>query len=443
MSSTALQRANEWVSDQITACRPRTRFWLTRGGLSVLDEGMIAGSNFLIGVLLARWLVPDQYGAYALSYSIFLVLVVSYNALILEPIAVFGPTFHLDSRQKYLGTLVRIQIVAVLLVMAVLGLSSYFAGHVLATPSVASALEGLTLAAPFLLIFSFTRFAFYLDFKPGGALSGSVFYCVLATGGLMFLYGQGLLSPFTAFLLLGVAALVSSTIQLVRLKPALQWKFFDETLVEVWQKHWSYGRWSLPTSILSWLPANLFYFLAGSFWGLSQTGALKALTNFVVPLGHLTVALSLLLTPYVSMKFGQQGSLGANLPVQRINTLFFLGGISYCVLISVFRNPIFHALYGHRYHEFIYLIPLAGIVAALNMAGSGSRIGLRAIQSPSSIFVSYSAASAACVVFGIPLVWIYGVSGALVASMISGLIMFSSSVWLFRKKVSIPPVIAT
>jgi hypothetical protein len=35
----------------------------TKGGLAVLDQGLISGSNFLVGILLARWLAPAEYGA--------------------------------------------------------------------------------------------------------------------------------------------------------------------------------------------------------------------------------------------------------------------------------------------------------------------------------------------------------------------------------------------
>ena len=40
--------------------------WMTKGGLAILDNGLISGSNFLLGILLARWLAPEEYGAYAL-----------------------------------------------------------------------------------------------------------------------------------------------------------------------------------------------------------------------------------------------------------------------------------------------------------------------------------------------------------------------------------------
>ena len=35
-----------------------------KGNLAILGRGLISGSNFIISILLARWLMPDQYGAY-------------------------------------------------------------------------------------------------------------------------------------------------------------------------------------------------------------------------------------------------------------------------------------------------------------------------------------------------------------------------------------------
>ena len=48
--------------------------WLTKGCLAVADQGVFAVSNFLLNILLARWLAPADYGAFALAYSVFLFL---------------------------------------------------------------------------------------------------------------------------------------------------------------------------------------------------------------------------------------------------------------------------------------------------------------------------------------------------------------------------------
>ena len=58
----------------------------------MLDQGLISGSNFVIGVLLARWLLPAQYGAYALAFSVFLLVSFLHQALLTEPQRVFGPS---------------------------------------------------------------------------------------------------------------------------------------------------------------------------------------------------------------------------------------------------------------------------------------------------------------------------------------------------------------
>src|SRR5260370_17857789 len=60
-----------------------------KGGLAVLDQGLISGSNFLVGILLARWLAPEEYGAYALPFAIFLLLSFVSQSLCFGPVSPF------------------------------------------------------------------------------------------------------------------------------------------------------------------------------------------------------------------------------------------------------------------------------------------------------------------------------------------------------------------
>jgi len=82
------------------------RSWLKKAFLAVLDQGLISGSNFLLAILLARWLSPEQYGAYALSFAIFVLFSFIQQGLFLEPMSVFGPSIYRNSQREYLGTLV-------------------------------------------------------------------------------------------------------------------------------------------------------------------------------------------------------------------------------------------------------------------------------------------------------------------------------------------------
>ncbi len=76
--------------------------WMKKGGLAILDNGLISGSNFLLGILLARWLAPEEYGAYALAFSIFILVGFLYQALLLEPLSVFAGSVFRGNLRGYL-----------------------------------------------------------------------------------------------------------------------------------------------------------------------------------------------------------------------------------------------------------------------------------------------------------------------------------------------------
>src|SRR5947207_12866057 len=97
------------VADVDSGSRPKKLVrWVTKGGLAILDQGLISGSNFLIGILLARWLMPDQYGAFALAFSVFLLLSYVYQSFLAEPQAVFSGSAYRKSLRGYLQTLLDI-----------------------------------------------------------------------------------------------------------------------------------------------------------------------------------------------------------------------------------------------------------------------------------------------------------------------------------------------
>ena len=76
-----------------------------KGGLAILDQGIFAGSNFVISILLARWLSAEQYGMYAVAFAVFLFLLNFHQALILEPMLVFGSSVYRDCLRGYVKAL--------------------------------------------------------------------------------------------------------------------------------------------------------------------------------------------------------------------------------------------------------------------------------------------------------------------------------------------------
>ena len=52
----------------------QNRILIGRGAWAVTDQGLYALSNALLNILLARWLAPAEYGAFAVAYSALLLI---------------------------------------------------------------------------------------------------------------------------------------------------------------------------------------------------------------------------------------------------------------------------------------------------------------------------------------------------------------------------------
>jgi O-antigen/teichoic acid export membrane protein len=65
--------------------------WAKKGSLAVLDQALFSGANFLVNILLARWLPPEEYGAFAVALSIYYLLLGFHTAVITEPMSNYLP----------------------------------------------------------------------------------------------------------------------------------------------------------------------------------------------------------------------------------------------------------------------------------------------------------------------------------------------------------------
>jgi O-antigen/teichoic acid export membrane protein len=407
--------------------------WAKKGSLALLDQALMAGSNFLITILLARWLTAEQYGAYALAFSVFLFLAGAHEALVTEPLMVFGPSSYGNQRREYLGAVLWIEGALGLVFVGVLVSATFIAHHFATSGDLARALAGLCLSTPCVFLFWVARFAFYLEQCPGRAAAGSTLYSVLLLSGTLLAFRQGVLSPFVAFVAIALAALTSAVSMLVRLKPVLK-RGSNPALRSVWNRHWHYGRWALGTAGMRWIPGNVSYALTGTLLGLADVGTLKALLNFFLPLGQVANSFGLVFQPYLSGVFGKEGRSATRTPVRRVALLYLGGGSLYWVLLTVFRVPFVRLLYGGKFLESAHLVPWVCCGAVLTAVSYAPSMGLRAIQSPSSIFVAYCVAGAVSVVFGIAAIWLYGLAGAIGSFVLSGMAVLVVAGVLYARK---------
>jgi len=167
---------------------------------------------------------------------------------------------------------------------------------------------------------------------------------------------------------------------------------------------------------------------------MAQSGELRALMNFFSPLDQTLGALSLLFLPYAARMQAEQGSRGLLTLTRNLMILSVLGAALYWGLVIGFRGPIFRLLYAGKYTNVAYLLPVLALGSIFWSAGYGPAIALRAIESPSSIFVAYFATTLISVIVGIPATRAFGLKGAVWASNAAEVASFIVLMYLMRSK---------
>jgi O-antigen/teichoic acid export membrane protein len=412
------------------------RKWAAKGGLAIIDYGLISGSNFLLAILLARWLTPKEYGAYALSFSFFILAGFLYQSLLLEPLSVFSGTLFRENLRGYLKTTLWIHWELSFAMCLLLGLAAVGArvfGH---SPVLAVALAGMTVATPFILMHGLAKRSFYLRLSPGPAAFASTFYCALVIGGAFLVFRWGRLSSFTAFLIMGLAALVSCVIMVFQLNAVLAPETGRPRLRATWGKHWEYGRWALATCVLGWIP-NYFYIpLVSSFSGMAAAGELRALMNLAAPVLQTYAALSMLFLPYAARVQNRNGRKAAAALNRRLAFLFVSGSVAYWSVLIPLKQPLFHFLYNGKYMESAYLIPLFALETTIWSASLGPAILLRAMESPRSLFIANAAASIVAVLIGIPATRYFGLQGVIWSMIGANFLYVVVAFILFGRKIT-------
>src|SRR5260370_36194446 len=74
----------------------KLRVWGWRSAMSLVDQGLTSGAGFAVNLLLARWMAPAGYGAFAVAFAGFLFVSGFHNGLLLEPMTVMRPSRYTE-----------------------------------------------------------------------------------------------------------------------------------------------------------------------------------------------------------------------------------------------------------------------------------------------------------------------------------------------------------
>jgi O-antigen/teichoic acid export membrane protein len=418
--------------------------------LAVVDQAVFAGSNFLINLLLARWLFPEQYGAFVLAYSWFLLAQNIYDAIIIEPMVVNGAGKYADRLRSYFGFVFRHQI-WVSLVFAVFLFLGGLAAHVFDSELVGAAVIATALMSPLLITRWLTRQPFYILAQPRNAVIGGILYLVLSLAGIAVLHTfpvieqvpfgfttleqvrQGgfwwadatILNPVTTTLVMGAASLIAAVIVTVFfIKPDFNLKASTLNTREIVSAHWAYGRWASVERILAWIPSNIYYIVLPAIAGLAVSGGLRALSNLTMPVYMAMTSMYAIIFPSFVRTY-THGGLDALTKRVRVTIILMMTmtGI-YCLILTLFGTQISNLLFAGKYDYLtttavMFTLGLGPVISAFTGAIDAA---LRAMGLVKYTFVAKVLPTALTMTVGLFLAAQFGILGANIGFIVTSLV---------------------
>ncbi|GAB5534312.1 MAG: hypothetical protein Rubg2KO_05610 [Rubricoccaceae bacterium] len=395
----------------------RSGTWLRTGVWSLADQGLFAGANFVVNVLLARWLPPEGYGAYTVAYTVFLLLGTVHGGYFSEPMLVYGPGRFEKRLEAYLRILLSGQARFSIVIGFLLGigaLGAWGTGQI----GLAMALGALAIGQAAILFQWQMRSACYIRTQPQLAATTGLLYAGLILVGAWALNGMGGLNEASAIGLMAGASLAAATVMALRLNIPLRSTRDSALATDAYDRHRDYGGWAAGTGILEWYNGFLPFLLLPLWFGLAETGGLRALYNLVLPVVHVFHAFAHLLIP-VFVRARQEGQL-------RRRATVIGGGIGaiaviYALVLAGIGAPMLSWLYEGKYDNYAHLLWIIGLLPLALAVSNLAQAVLRSQERPQAVFGARAGAAMVASFIGAALTFVLGVAGALLSNLLAAL----------------------
>ena len=394
--------------------RERLYVWGVRSGTSIIDQGLTSLAGLLISLLLARWLSAESYGAFAVIYATVLFLFGFHSVLILEPMSVFGPASHADQITDYMFAQARVHAIAAAVLsgaMLVTGVAMIrFGIH----RELAAAVWGAALAIPFLFFAWLVRRMCYVIHRPSVAVRGSAIYLLMIVIGLAAMRAGGWLSPCSAFLLMGVAGLLS-VLWMLQPLGLLRTPNKDFSWSSVWRQNWSYGKWLVASTALFSVASQAQTYVAAAMVGLSAAGILRATMIPSLVMTQIVTATALLVLPSMAADYGN-GRI-SQLRKKAVLCTISLTAIAavYAGILAAFSQPLERLLFGNKFAAYAALISILALVPVCNGFALGFGMAVRASQKPHYDLIANAVSAPVGLVTALVFIHFWGLTGAAVS----------------------------
>ena len=392
--------------------------------LSVLDQAVVSGTNFVTSVIIGRTCGAWELGAYYLALTIVLFSRGVQEQLVGAPYMIYCQRKSPQELTTFSGSALIHQLFlsgAVVGVLGMLALSMHLPKEwqLIDLTQLRPVLLVLLGVLPLLLIREFVREMAFAQLRPAVALavdSAIAFLQLTALG--MLGYWQMLNVPL-AYIVIGgssgLAALAWFLGKEQRLVGSWSLAWID------WWKNWSFSRWALASQLLGQTTAYIMPWALAAAHDEAATGIFGACNTLVGLANMFVLGLSNFLSPRTAQAFARGGLTELRAVLRQTIGLFVVSLGLFAVMAFVAGEWVATALYGDSLTGSGMIIGILSLGVVANSISMACGNGLWAMERPAANFAADVCVMTVVVAGSLTLIPVWGPVGAAAATLLAHL----------------------
>lgn len=354
----------------LTLARARKAAW------SFGDQGLSSGTNFILTILVARSVGAEEFGAFAVAMSVYLVCLTLGRSSVSEAIVLsLGRTDGLVQRDAAAGLSATLLLSGGALAV-ILG-----AAALLPSPDVATILMVLALGMPGLLVQDYRRIVFFALGQPERAFASDALWAVLQLAGIALAAAHGLDEPAALLGIWAASALLSAGL----------WP----STTRGWWRHSGLAwfrrerRVVLPLAgegMVFQLGNQASVFLLGAIAGLAEAGGYRAAQALFGPVTILLLGLRTAVLPGL-MRLSRRSTARALRVAAQVTLVASVFASLWGVGLMLLPDSLGDQLLGQTWTTAAMLIGLVTIDRAFSALSWGAGLRLRILRRVTFSFV--------------------------------------------------------
>ena len=238
----------------------------------------------------------------------------------------------------------------------------------------------LAAVVPLALFRDFVRRFAFAHLQMASAFALDVLVAVLQVGGLVTIALTGALTPWSAYVVMGLSCAAATAIWLGLARP--KFEFCRNRIIDDFRKNWRLGRWVFAALMTLMLQLSAVPWLLALTHGTHATGFYAACVTIVMLVNPMMQGVSNLLVPWAAQAFAEGGREQVQRVIGKTTLLMALTMVPFCGAVMLVGDDLVETLYGHETSDSWAIVSVLSFAVLARALGMPAYNGLRVIGHP-------------------------------------------------------------